>query len=73
MLKAGKDKHSFVFLEPPQSFGSITAADVYNAGSAKDHKTVVREWAQTTWEAWSVHHDTIREWLPNNALHQTSR
>ncbi len=68
MLKAGKDKHSFIFLEPPQSLGSITAADVYKAGSAKEHKAIVREWAQTTWEAWSVHHDTIRERLPNDAL-----
>ncbi len=73
MLEAGKDKHSFIFLEPPQSLGSITAADVYKAGSATEHKAIVREWAQTTWEAWSVHHDTIGEWLPKNALHRTSR
>lgn len=73
MLKAGKDKHSFIFLEPPQSFGSITAADIYKAKSATEHKGIVRKWAQTAWEAWSIHHDTIREWLPNNALHRTSR
>lgn len=73
MLEAGKNKHSFVFLEPPQSFGSITAADIYKAKSAKEHKAIVREWAQTAWEAWSMHHDIIREWLPNNMLHRTSR
>jgi hypothetical protein len=68
MLKAGKDKHSFIFLEPPHSFGSITAADVYKARSSTEHKGVVREWAQTAWEAWSMHHDIIRDWLPSNAL-----
>ena len=43
MLKAAKNKHSFIFLEPPQSFGSITAADIYKARSATEHKGIVRE------------------------------
>lgn len=73
MLEAGKNKHSFIFLEPPQSFGPITAADVYRANSEEEHKAIVRDWAQSAWDAWSMHHDIIREWLPNKALHRTSR
>ena len=71
MLEAAKGKHSFVFLEAPQNLGSITVADVYRAKSAEEHKVIVKEWARTTWEAWSVHHDLIREWLPNKVLQRT--
>ncbi len=68
MLEASKNKHSFVFLEPPQNFGSVTAADVYRAQSANEHKAIVEEWARTAWDAWSIHHDIIREWLPNTYM-----
>jgi len=68
ILEAGKNKHSFVYLEPPQNFGLITAADIYKAKSAKEHKAIVKEWAQAAWEAWSIHHEIIREWLPNKRL-----
>jgi len=73
MLDAGKNKHSFVYLEPPPDLGSITAADAYRAKSVEEHKAIVKDWARNVWDAWSIHHDTIREWLPNKALHQTSR
>ncbi|WP_143452332.1 DUF5946 family protein [Lacimicrobium alkaliphilum] len=73
MLEAGKNKNSFIFIDPPKHFGSITAADVNKVSSVEEHKAIVRDWAQTAWEAWSMHHDTIREWLPNQALHRTSR
>jgi hypothetical protein len=65
MLLAGKEKDSFIFLDPPQSMGMVTAADVYRANSAEEHKAIVRDWARSVWEAWSMHHDTIRKWLPN--------
>lgn len=68
MLEAGKNKHSFVFLEPPRNFGTITAADVYKAKSVKEHKAIVKEWAKTAWDAWSIHHGTIHQWLPNKAF-----
>ncbi|WP_143247460.1 DUF5946 family protein [Agaribacterium haliotis] len=73
MLEAGKDKHSFIYLEPPTSFGLITAADVYRAKSVKAHKAVVKEWARTAWDAWSMHHNTIRAWLPSNAFGRINR
>ena len=62
MLKAGKYKHSFTWLKPPASFGAITAADVARAKTVEEHKAVVRAWAQSSWDAWSVHHDTVRSW-----------
>lgn len=65
MLEAGKGKHSFFYLEPPQNLGVITAADVYEARSVKEHKAIVQEWARTSWEAWSMHHDIVRQWLPS--------
>lgn len=65
MLEAAKNKHNFFYLKPPESFGSITAADIHKASSAEEHKKLVRKWAKSVWEAWSAHHDTIRQWLPN--------
>jgi len=64
MLAAGKYKHSFVWLEPPASLGRITVADVAKTKTVEEHKAVVRAWAQSLWDAWSMHHDTIRSWLP---------
>jgi len=64
MLAAGKNKKSFTYLEPPLNFGSITAQDIANAKTADEHKEIVKEWANSVWDAWSIHHDTIRNWLP---------
>lgn len=64
MLEAAKLKHTFTWLEPPESLGSITVADVARARTAAEHKQAVRAWAQSAWDAWSSHHDTIRSWLP---------
>ena len=73
MLEAGKHKHSFTWLEPPSSLGSITSADVAMAKSVTEHKTMIREWAQSSWKAWSAHHEIIRSWLPNQLLHRPDR
>ena len=64
MLYAGRSKHMLVWLEPPASFGTITAADVAEDLSIEEHKSLVRAWARSSWDAWSEHHDTIRGWLP---------
>ncbi|MEK6748286.1 MAG: DUF5946 family protein [Pseudomonadota bacterium] len=68
MLEAGRYKHEFIWLEPPESLGSITAADVVKAKGLEEHKSIVRSWAQSSWDAWSKHHDTIRAWLPVQQL-----
>lgn len=63
MLEAGKNKLKFTWLEPPESLGTITAADVATVNTVNEHKAIVRAWAQNAWNAWSIHHDTIRLWL----------
>jgi len=62
MLKATRLKHTFMWLEPPISLGKLTVADVLKAGTAQAHRSAVKAWAQSAWDAWSPHHDTIRMW-----------
>ncbi len=64
MKMASKMKKRFTWLKPPLSLGSITAADVIKAKTVSEHKAIVRAWAKSVWEAWSVHHNTIKKWLP---------
>lgn len=64
MLAATKMKKNFVWLTPPPSRGAITVADLRRARNAAEHVELERSWAQTAWEAWSTHHQTIRAWLP---------
>ena len=63
MLKAAKLKHTFVWLPPPASRGQFTVADVVQAKTAQEHKSAVRAWAQSAWEAWAPHHEVIKTWL----------
>lgn len=64
MLEAAKYKRSLTWLEPPCSLGPITAANVVKANTVEEHKAIVRAWAQSSWDAWEKHHNTIRSWLP---------
>ena len=64
MLETAGNKQEFTWLEPPASLGTLTAADVAKAVNAGEHRELVRAWAQSTWDAWSGHHDTVRAWLP---------
>ena len=64
MLEAGKTKQRMTWMEPPKNLGDITAADVASAANVVEHKYIVREWAKCVWEAWGVHHDKVRTWLP---------
>ena len=63
MVKVSKNKENFIWLEPPLSLGEISVADVVKAGSVEQHKTLVRAWARKAWEAWSVHHGQVRQWI----------
>lgn len=64
MLEAVKIKHSFFWLKPPVSVGSITVADIAKTAGAVEHKAAVLSWAENVWNAWSFHHDTIKSWVP---------
>lgn len=63
MLKAAKHKQNYTWLEPPESLGNITAADVHRTKDAEDHKKIVRAWANEAWMAWSAYHAVIRSWI----------
>ena len=62
MLAVTKTKHQFTWLSPPPTLGTMTVADVRDAGTVGEHKRLVRLWAADVWAAWSPHHDTIRAW-----------
>ncbi len=64
MLEVGKYKSAFTWLSPPAFMGAITCADVERTTTVEAHKQRVREWARSSWDAWSLHHDQIRSWLP---------
>ena len=63
MLKAIKQKEKFVWLEPPESRGELTVADVVKARNAEEHIKLVKKWTESTWEAWSAHHATVKDWM----------
>lgn|SRR5690348_1799619 len=63
MLAAGKIKHTFSWLEPPESLGIVTVRDVLKTNGSAAHAAMVRRWAQSAWDAWAPHHEIVREWL----------
>lgn len=61
--KAARNKERFVWLPPPSSMGAWTVADVQPAKTPQEHARRVRQWAESTWAAWSVHHPVFRNWM----------
>ena len=60
MSHAPVDK--FYWLEPPTSSGPLTIVDIAQISDEKVSVDLIKQWATTTWEAWSQHHQTIRKW-----------
>lgn len=52
----------YPLLVPRPARYPVTIRDVADAGE-QDRPTVADNWASTTWQAWSAHHDTVRAWL----------
>ena len=63
--KAGK--LDLVWLEPPASIGEITVLHALEACAPDEYVEVVRRWAESVWEAWSAHHETVRFWAARSA------
>ena len=62
---AAQHKSSYSWLVPPDSLGSKTVLDVWKGKEDADgHEAVVRAWAQSAWEAWTPHYETVRGWIP---------
>jgi hypothetical protein len=64
VLAAGLRKSEFFWLDRPPTMGKITVADFRPGLPAEENKALVRSWAREAWTAWSMHHVTIRRWLP---------
>lgn len=56
-----KQAQPFIWLEPPQPNGHITALDVVKANSLAEHQRLVLDWAWDVWQAWAVHHPYVRD------------
>jgi hypothetical protein len=63
MLVITAKKRSYPWLTPPANRGALTIHRVLAATSPADHLAAIHEWAQSVWQAWTEHHDTVRAWL----------
>lgn len=52
----------YPLLVPRPARYPVTIRDVADADE-QDRPAVADNWATTTWQAWSAHHDTVRAWL----------
>jgi hypothetical protein len=50
-----------VWLSPPEGY-RITLIHLLEATAPDAYAESVRQWARSTWEAWSAHHDQLRAW-----------
>ena len=48
---------------PALQRGNLTVIHVHDAADADEHLLRVREWARSTWSAWSAYHDLARQWI----------
>ncbi len=62
-----KAASQFEWLEPPVPNGSITVLDVAPARDMEEHGRLVDLWARDVWQAWSPHHDYVREFARRNS------
>lgn len=54
---------SFEWLDPPPMDGRMTVANVLPAQSPSEHERLVRAWSGDAWQAWELHHETVRRWV----------
>ncbi len=52
----------FIWLDPPRSSWPLTILDLAAASEQGVLIDLIKRWAQTTWDAWRPHHQTIRHW-----------
>lgn len=49
--------------QPPKDLGQATIADVQRASSVREHKRLVRDWAESVWEAYATQHELAHSWI----------
>jgi hypothetical protein len=52
-------KAQMTWLPIPQNLGAITVIDIIQATTAHSHDSLVKQWAQSVWRAWSDQHAAI--------------
>ncbi len=50
------------WLEPPVSMGETTVLSALEAGAPDEYGKISHQWAESVWEAWRAHHETVRLW-----------
>ncbi len=59
--RLANEDREWPWLTAPESY-SMTVGDLLAARDGPAHVELVRRWAETTWQAWSAHHDVVRQW-----------
>ena len=59
--RLANDDRAWPWLVAPVGY-PMTVGDVLVARGGPEHVRLVTRWAETTWDAWSAHHDTVRAW-----------
>jgi hypothetical protein len=65
-------KPRFMWLNPPRTASAITVQDVLEMRRAMPHCDAIEAWARSVWQAWELHHATVREWV-EGALERARR
>jgi uncharacterized protein DUF5946 len=56
-------KPRFLWLNPPHPDAALTAQDVLSMRREMRHCDAIEAWAQSVWDAWELHHETVRDWV----------
>jgi CTP:molybdopterin cytidylyltransferase MocA len=59
--RLASEDRQWPWLTPPTAY-PVTVVDLLIARDGPGHVELVRRWAETTWQAWSAHHDAVRQW-----------
>jgi hypothetical protein len=43
-------------------FSQMTILDVRHTTTFTEHEEAMKRWAESVWQAWALHHETIRRW-----------
>jgi CTP:molybdopterin cytidylyltransferase MocA len=59
--RLANEDRAWPWLTPPDRY-PMTVADVLVARDGPEHVRLVTRWAETTWDAWAEHRETVRAW-----------
>lgn len=62
----------FFVLDAPDLTGALTHRHVSSAEARDLYPVRAREWAHSVWEAWTAHHEQIREWNVRTVPHRVT-